>query len=138
MRCTGVSAVNCQTMCVVLIFTVSKSRDGTVEPGDFSPQPINFPKKVSDPHNFNSWTIWTLSKFFSFSVAYQKRLCVGDLYFHKYCFVRCNLSGDTGNQSPLALQECNPVFSPFLSTAHYYITCIMLQTPVGFQRNPLF
>lgn len=56
--------------------------------------------------------IWTWPKTFSFSEAYQKRICVGDLSFHKYCFVRCNLSGDTGNKSPLALQECNPVFFP--------------------------
>lgn len=82
--------------------------------------------------------IWTPLKNVSVLVAYHKSLCVGDLYLHEYCFVRCNLSGDTGNNSPLHCKNATQFFSPLLSPSYYYIICIMLETPVGFQGNPLF
>lgn len=81
--------------------------------------------------------IWTWSKNFSVLVAYQKRLCVGDLYFHKCCFVRCNLSGDTGNKSPLALQECNPVFPLFKHKSLLYYLYYALDAS-GFLEKSTF
>lgn len=56
--------------------------------------------------------IWTPPKNVSVLVAYQKRLCLGDLYLHEYCFVRCHLTGDTGNNSPLHCKNAIQGFSP--------------------------
>lgn len=97
-----------------------------------------FPKKETQlwQHcNCNSWMIWTLPRNVSVLVAYQKRLCVSDPHLHEYCFVRCNLSGETGKNS-LAVQEWSLVFPPLLSTSCY--TIISLETPMGFWINPLF
>lgn len=79
--------------------------------------------------------IWTLPRNVSVSVAYQKRLCVSDQRLHEYCFVRHNLSGETGKNS-LALQEWSLVFSSLLSTSRY--TVISLETPMSFWINSLF